>query len=72
MTDRAKTRTEEQGEVDRKRRDFLRAAGVTGAAAAAAVTVAPGEASAQEFPPDEPVRYELTPHIERFYFLNRL
>lgn len=67
----AESQPREPVEMDSTRRDFLKAAGVAGAAAAAVAAV-PDAAEAQEFPPDEPVKYELTPHVERFYSLNRL
>jgi hypothetical protein len=72
MGARADSQPQDGAEVDAGRRDFLKTAGLAGAAAAAASAAATGAAEAQEFPPDEPVRYELTPHVERFYFLNRL
>lgn len=60
-------------DVDAGRRRFLLNAGL----AAGAVTVATGTganpAEAQQFPPEPgATRYQLTPHIERFYALNRL
>jgi hypothetical protein len=60
------------GEVDVGRRAFLKAAGIGGAAAAVVVTAVPEAAEAQQFPPPPTTRYERTPHVERFYALNRL
>ncbi|HYE52501.1 MAG TPA: twin-arginine translocation signal domain-containing protein [Azospirillaceae bacterium] len=57
------------------RRDFLRGAGLAGAAAAAVLpaVLAGGEAEAKESEPEQvKARYRVTPHIERFYFLNSL
>lgn len=53
------------------RRAFLTAAGLAGAGSVAAVALAPAEATET---PEEAVagRYRATPHVERFYFLNRL
>jgi hypothetical protein len=58
-------------EIDAGRRDFLKTAGLGGAAAIAAAA-APHEAEAQQFPPPPTTRYQRTPHVERFYALNRL
>ena len=60
------------GVPDLGRRGFLKAAGIAGAGAVAATTAVPEQAEAQTFPPHDGPRYQLTPHIERFYFLNRL
>jgi hypothetical protein len=60
------------GEVDAGRRTFLKTAGIGGAAAAVAFVAAPQEAEAQQFPPPPTTRYQRTPHVERFYALNRL
>ncbi len=59
------------GDTDVGRRAFLTAAGLAGAGSVAAVTLAPAEATES---PEEMVegRYSVTPHVERFYFLNRL
>jgi hypothetical protein len=59
--------------VDEGRRGFLRTAGLAGAGAAAATVTGADPAEAQRFPPEPgTTRYRLTPHIERFYALNRL
>jgi len=56
------------------RRDFLKAAGLAGVGAAVAVpAVLIGEASAAESAEDQvKARYRRSPHVERFYSLNRL
>jgi hypothetical protein len=59
--------------LDESRRGFLRSAGLASAGAAAAAVSGPSPAEAQKFPPEPgDTRYRLTPHIERFYALNRL
>lgn len=59
--------------LDEGRRGFLRTAGLAGAGAAAAAVSGASPAEAQRFPPEPgDTRYRLTPHIERFYALNRL
>lgn len=57
-------------EVDPTRRRFL-LAGAGGAVGVSAVALA---ADAEPEAPAEQIkgRYRLTPHVERFYFLNRL
>lgn len=58
--------------VDAGRRGFLTAAGLAGAGTAVAA-VSLGTADAQESPEEQvQARYQATPHVERFYFLNRL
>jgi hypothetical protein len=59
------------GDAGVGRRAFLTAAGLAGAGSVAALAVAPAEATES---PEEMVagRYRETPHVERFYFLNRL
>lgn len=63
------------GPDDRRqgRREFLRTVGIGGVGAAAAAAVPAGDTQADE-PQAEQVkeRYRLSPHVERFYFLNRL
>ncbi len=60
-----------RGAVDPGRRGFLTAAGLAGVGTAAAA-VSPGAADAAESPEDQiKGRYQVTPHVERFYFLNR-
>jgi hypothetical protein len=59
--------------VDEGRRDFLRGAGLAGAGTVAVAVAGAAPAEAQQFPPEPgDTRYRLTPHIERFYALNRL
>jgi hypothetical protein len=61
------------GATHPERRAFLRGAALAGAGAAAATVVAPAEAEVQRFPPEPgDTVYRVTPHIERFYALNRL
>jgi hypothetical protein len=64
----------EHGEgVDAGRRGFLKAAGAAGAGAAAVSAASLAEADVAEAPEEQlKSRYRLTPHIERYYFLNRL
>lgn len=74
MTDRTKDGAEGPGgAVDGGRRRFLTAAGIAGAGAVAAGAATVVRAEVAESP-EEQVRgrYERTPHVERFYFLNRL
>jgi len=57
------------------RRDFLKAAGLAGVGAAVAipVTLIGEDASAAESAADQiKARYTESPHVKRFYFLNRL
>lgn len=62
-----------QGGPAGSRRDFLKfGMGTAGAAAALAVGTA-SEAQTLESPEDQvKSRYSRTPHVERFYLLNRL
>lgn len=54
------------------RREFLRTAGMVGLGAAAAPLVA-APAEARESPGEQvKARYQLTDHVQRFYFLNSL
>ncbi len=71
MTERS-GETEVLGDVDQRRRGFLKGASVAGAAAAVATVVPAEQAEAQQFPPEPTTRYQLSPHVERYYFLNRL
>ena len=66
---------EEQEKTARPgRREFLKAAGLASVGAAAAVPAAlVGEASAAESAEEQvKARYRQSPHVERFYSLNRL
>lgn len=59
-------------EIDPARRRLL-LGGVGGAVAASAVSLAAAENSGPESPAEQTKgRYRLSPHVERFYFLNRL
>lgn len=71
MKNQTSNRTATSGDTGVGRRVFLTAAGLAGAGSVAAVTLAPAEATES---PEEMVegRYSVTPHVERFYFLNRL
>lgn len=61
-----------RGKVDSGRRGFLTAAGLAGAGTAV-VAVSLGAAEGAEAPEEQVKgRYQVTPHVERFYFLNRL
>lgn len=66
----------EDDTIDRRRRRFLRTAGLSAAGAAAAVPaiVAGGDEAEAFSAPEEQVkgRYRLNDHVKRFYFLNRL
>lgn len=60
-------------DVDGGRRRFLLNAGLAAGAATLTASAGVAPAEAQQFPPEPgTTRYELTPHIERFYALNRL
>lgn len=61
-------------ETNAARRSFLKLglAGAGAAAAASRPTVAAAQQRRVSPLQDEKVRYSLTPHVERFYFLNRL
>jgi len=63
--------TPSRGGASVGRRAFLTAAGLAGAGSMAAVALPQAEAAET---PEEAVasRYRVTPHVERFYFLNRL
>lgn len=67
-------RPENRETVDAGRRGFLKSVGFAGAGAAAAMSVAAlGDAESREAPEEQiKGRYALNPHVERFYFLNRL
>lgn len=77
MTDRTEDDPERRGGVDAgvdpRRRRFLTAAGLAGAGAVAVSAASVVEADGAESPAEQiKGRYELTPHVARFYFLNRL
>lgn len=72
--ERAVERDGGRGDVaDGGRRRFLTAAGIAGAGAVAAGAATVVRAEVAESPEEQiQGRYERTPHVERFYFLNRL
>ena len=73
MTGHPKSKPAPRDGVDARRRDLLTAAGLGGAGALAAAVVAPNAGEALEGAEEQiKGRYRLTPHVERFYFLNRL
>lgn len=74
MKERERPQPAYRDAVDVRRRNML-AMGATGAGVAVAASLASDGAAARVAePPEEQIkgRYRLTPHIERFYFLNRL
>jgi len=56
------------------RRDFLKAASLVGLGAAATLPAIAADPDTAMETPDAQIktRYSLTPHVQRFYFLNRL
>lgn len=77
MTDHPEDQTGRPGEapaeVDAGRRRLLTVAGLAGAGAVAVTAASVGGADGAESAEEQiKARYERTPHVERFYFLNRL
>lgn len=60
-------------DVDMRRRNLLKTAGLAGVGAASLPVVTTGEAEAQESQEEQvKARYRLNDHVKRYYFLNSL
>ncbi|HSK41998.1 MAG TPA: twin-arginine translocation signal domain-containing protein [Arenibaculum sp.] len=63
----------DRNETGKGRREFLKAIGIAGVGAVVATAAPTGDAQGAETAEEQVKgRYSLSPHVERFYFLNRL